>query len=284
VIVDAHVHVFRPAHVLPRVVDELTPAERDAPVEDLLAVMAAAGVERAVLVPLATEDEYVATALRDHPDRFAAVAVVQPGPDPVAELERRRERFPFHAVRTKWLGDPGSPLSESPMLPALRHMADAGLVLWTYLARDQMGLLEQLPGAVPDLRIVLNHLGFFPHGMRVDAHGRPTFDEPFPPGSLEPVLRLAEHPGAYVMFSGQYALSREEPPYRDLDGVVSGLADAFGPQRMLWASDYPWTRDVPGYSTLLGLAERAFPDHVAAVQGGTALELFPHLRGDGQAR
>jgi L-fuconolactonase len=86
------------------------------------------------------------------------------------------------------------------------------------------------------------------------------------------------------MFSGQYALSREPPPYRDLDGVVSRLADAFGPQRMLWASDYPWTRDAPGYSTLLGLAERAFPDDVAAVQGGTALELFPHLRGDGQAR
>jgi L-fuconolactonase len=289
VIVDAHAHVFRRADVLPRVVDELAPADREAPVEDLLADMAGAGVDCAVLVPLATEDDYVAEALRDHPGRFAAVAVAdavvqgrERGVDPVAALERRRDRFPFHGVRTRWLGDAAAPLSESPMLPTLRHMAATGLILWTYLTRDQMGLLEELPAAVPDLRIVLNHLGFCPHEMRVDEYGRPAFDDPFPAGSLDPVLRLAAHPGAFVLLSGQYALSREAPPYRDLDAVVSRLAGAFGLRRMLWGSDYPWTRDAPGYSTLLRLAGQALPDaspeDLAAVHGGTAHELFPHLR------
>ncbi|HYY09295.1 MAG TPA: amidohydrolase family protein [Kineosporiaceae bacterium] len=288
-IVDAHVHVFLRADAAPRVVDDLVPPEREAPVEDLLAVMESAGVERAVLVPLATEDDYVAEVLGEHPSRFAAVAVAdaavqgrESGTDPVAALERRRESFPFHAVRTQWLGDPGAPLADSPMLPVLRHMAEHGLALWTYLTRDQIGLLEQIPATVPDLAVVLNHLGFCPHDMRVDAHGRPAFEDPFPPGSLDPVLRLAEHPGTRVMFSGQYALSREDPPYRDLDPVVRALAGAFGPRRMLWASDYPWTRDVPGYATLLGLAEQALPDasaeDLAAIHGGTALELFPHLR------
>jgi L-fuconolactonase len=288
-IVDAHAHVFRRADVLPRAIDELAPAEREAPVEDLLAVMAEAGVDRAVLVPLATEDEYVAETLRGYPERFAAVAVADAAvqgrervEDPVDALEQRSEGFPFHAVRTQWLGDPGRPLTDSPMLPALRHMADTGLVLWTYLTRDQAGLLEELPDLVPELRIVLNHLGFFPHEMRVDEYGRPHFDDPFPAGSLEPVLRLAAHPGAYLMFSGQYALSREDPPYRDLDTVVARLADAFGPARMLWASDYPWTRDVPGHAALLTLAETAIPGasrhELAAIHGGTALELFPHLR------
>ena len=288
-IVDAHAHVFLRADAAPRAVDELAPAEREAPVDDLLAVMAGAGVERAVLVPLATEDDYVARVLREHPGRFAAVAVAdaaaqgrEPGIDPADALRRRRERFPFHAVRTQWLGDPTAPLAESPMLPALEHMAETGLVLWTYLTPDQLALLDQLPVVVPQLAVVLNHLGFCPHGMRVDRHRRPAFDDPFPPGSLDPVLRLAEHPGARVMFSGQYALSREEPPYRDLDGIVRALAEAFGAQRMLWASDYPWTRDVPGYRALLGLAEQALPgatpDDLTAIHGGTALELFPHLR------
>ena len=288
-IVDAHVHVFRRAGVQPRAVDELVPADREAPVEDLLAVLAAASVERAVLVPLATEDGDVAQALRDHPGRFAAVAVAdaavqgrERGVDPVAALQRRRDGFPFHGVRTQWLGEPGAPLSESPMLPVLRHMAETGLVLWTYLTPDQLGLLEELPALAPDLAIVLNHLGFCPHDMRVDAHGRPSFDDPFPAGSLEPVLRLATHPGARVMFSGQYALSAEEPPYRDLDPIVRALAGAFGPERMLWASDYPWTRDVPGHAVLLSLAGEALPDatagDLAAIHGGTALELFPHLR------
>jgi L-fuconolactonase len=288
VIVDAHAHVFLRAGELRRVVDELAPADREAPVEDLLSVMAGAGVDRAVLVPLDEHDDYVARVLREHPGRFAAVAVAgaaihgRERVDPVAALARRRERYPFHAVRTRWLGDPATPLSESPMLPVLREMARAGLVLWTYLSRDQLGLLEQLPRVVPDLRVVLNHLGFCPHDMRVDAYGRPAFDDPFPAGSLEPVLRLAAHPGTYVMFSGQYALSREDPPYRDLDPVVVRLANAFGPRSMLWASDYPWTRDVPGYAAQLGLAGHALPGasdgELEAIHGGTALELFPHLR------
>jgi L-fuconolactonase len=289
VIVDAHAHVFRRAHERPRAVDALAPAEREAPVEDLLARMAEAGVDRAVLVPLASEDDYVAEALREHPDRFAAVAVAdaaaqgrERGVDPVAALQQRREAFPFHGLRTQWLGDPAAPLADSPMLPTLRHMGETGLVLWTYLTRDQLGLLEELPAALPELRIVLNHLGFCPHEMRIDRHGRPRFDEPFPPGSLDPVLRIASHPATRVMLSGQYALSVEEPPYRDLDAVVRALAGAFGPGRMLWASDYPWTRDVPGYATLLGLAEQALPEaspqDLAAIHGGTALELFPHLR------
>jgi L-fuconolactonase len=288
-IVDAHAHVFRRASELPRAADELAPAEREASAEDLLACMATASVDRAVLVPLGTEDDAVAAALRGHPGQFAAIAVADAAPqgrergvDPVAALERRREAFPFHGVRTQWLGDPGAPLADSPMLPALRHMAEHGLVLWTYLTRDQVGLLEQLPSTVPELPIVLNHLGFCPHGMRVDRHGRPRFDHPFPPGSLDPVLALADHPATRVMLSGQYALSAEEPPYRDLDAVVRALAGAFGPARLLWASDYPWTRDVPGYAALLELAGQALPGaspaDLAAIHGGTALELFPHLR------
>jgi predicted TIM-barrel fold metal-dependent hydrolase len=295
VIVDAHVHVFRPAGVLDRATDTLAPAEREAPVEDLLAVMGSAGVERAVLVPLGTEDAYVAEALAEHPDRFAAVAVADRAVQgreqdvaPVGALERRRAEFPFHALRTQWLGDPTRPLADSPMLPLLDHLAAEGLPLWTYLTPDQRPLLEQLPAAVPDLAIVLNHLGFFPHDMRVDAHRRPAFDHPFPPAHVESGLRLARHSNVYLMFSGQYALSREGPPYHDLDPVVRRLADAFGAERMLWASDYPWTRDVPGYATLLDLAAASLPHASAAeleaLHGGTALRLFSHLRAHQEGR
>jgi L-fuconolactonase len=289
VIVDAHAHIFRAAGVIERATDALAPPEREAAIEDLLAVMGSAGVERAVLVPLGTEDAYVAQALAEHPDRFAAVAVAdravqgrEDGVAPAAALARRRARFPFHALRTQWLGDPGRPLADSPMLPVLDRLAADGLLLWTYLPPDQRPLLEQLPATVPELRIVLNHLGFFPHDMRVDRYGRPAFEDPFPAEHVESVLRIAAHPNAYLMFSGQYALSREGPPYRDLKVVVRSLADAFGAERMLWASDYPWTRDVPGYATLLDLAAASLPDASAAeleaIHGGTVLRLFSQLR------
>ncbi|GAA4073538.1 amidohydrolase family protein [Actinomadura miaoliensis] len=287
-IVDAHVHVFRPHAVHPRTVDALAPAERDAPVEDLLAVMAAAGIDGAVLVPLGPEVDYVAEVLAAHPGRFGAVAVADaavqgrtPGADPVAALRERLGRG-FGGLRTQWLGEPGRPLAESPMLPVLRELAARGLPLWSYLPPEQLPLLRELPDVVGDLRIVLNHLGFAPHDMRVDAHGRPAFDDPFPAPVVETVLGLARAPHVYLMFSGQYALSTQAPPYDDLTGVVRSLADAYGPGRMLWASDYPWTRDVPGHAELLALPDAMLPGlspgERAALLGGTARTLFPNLR------
>jgi predicted TIM-barrel fold metal-dependent hydrolase len=59
-IIDVHAHVFRPAAISSRGVDELVPADRDAPVEDLLGLMAGSGVDAAVLVPLDAHDDYVA--------------------------------------------------------------------------------------------------------------------------------------------------------------------------------------------------------------------------------
>jgi predicted TIM-barrel fold metal-dependent hydrolase len=74
-IIDAHAHIFRPAAVFPRGVDQLAPAERDAPVEDLLELMARNGVDAAVLVPLDAHDDYVAQVLAEYPKTFAAIAV-----------------------------------------------------------------------------------------------------------------------------------------------------------------------------------------------------------------
>ncbi|WP_021594170.1 MULTISPECIES: amidohydrolase family protein [Actinomadura] len=286
-IVDAHLHVFRPASVHPRAVDALAPAGRDAPAEDLLTVMAEAGIDKAVLVPLGPEDDYVAETVAAHPGRFAAIAVADratqgrgPG-DPVETLRARLDRG-FSGLRTQWLGDPSRPLAESPMLPVLRELADRGLPLWSYLPPAQLPLLRELPGTVGGLRIVLNHLGFAPHDMRVDEHGRPAFDDPFPPPVAETVLGLARHPHTYLMFSGQYALSRQAPPYTDLFPVVRALTGAYGADRMLWASDYPWTRDVPGPAELLRLADRTLPglspSERAALHGGTALTLLPALK------
>ena len=117
--------------------------------------------------------------------------------------------------------------------------------------------------------------------MQVDEHGRPRFTDPLPAERVDAVVSLARHENVHVMLSGQYALSAEDPPYRDLDPVIRRLADAYGADRMLWASDHPWIDEVPGYATMLSLPEHALPDasaaELAAIRGGTALRLFPRL-------
>ena len=288
VLIDGHVHVFRPAAISPRTVDDLAPAHRDAPVEDLLTVMKTNRVDAAVLVPLDEHDDYVKAVLRVRPQAFAAVAVAdaavqgRTGEAPVAALRRRRIDFGFHALRTQWLGTPGRPIRDSPFFPVLSLLAEEGLHLWAYLTPDQLPLVDALARELPSLTIVLNHLGFCPRDMRVDTHGRPVFDNPFPSTTRIGVVRLSQRPNVCVKFSGQYALSRQPPPYHDLDHVVHEIADSFGASRMLWASDYPWTREVPGYSALLALCRQTFPNasagEIADIQGGTALRLFPHLQ------
>lgn len=290
-VIDAHAHVFRPASVFPRGVDDLVPADRDAPIEDLLQLMDVARVDAAVLVPLDTHDDYIAAVLREYPTRLAAVAVARPcelgvdrdsagrvGP---RALDARRAGFGFGALRTSWLGPPDEPVSSSPALPLLRHLADLGLALWTYLPPDQLPLLKHLLEAVPGLPVVLNHLGFCPHDMQVDEQRRPRFSDPFPATTINEVQRLAAYPSVHVMLSGQYALSASEPPYRDLHEIIRRVVEAYGPQRCLWASDFPWTRDVPGYATLLEHAPAALPhltgDDLAWLFGRTALSLFPTL-------
>lgn len=286
-VIDGHVHVFR-AHASrnPRTVDELAPAEREAPVEQLLATMAAAGVDGAVLVPLGPEDEYVRNCVQLHPRRFVAIGVADAactgraaGTEPASALANRVAATGIRALRMNWLGDPAFPLRDSPAYPALRWMAAHGLVLWFYAPPNQLRLLEQAAAEFGDLAIVLNHLAFCPEHMTVDQHRRPRINVALPPPTLAPVLALARFPAVRVMVSGQYAFSAAAFPYADLDPVVRQLYEAFSASRLLWASDFPWPLQVPGYGQLLELPRRHLPALTPAerdaIFGGTVMDLFP---------
>ena len=295
VIVDGHLHVFRPASgEYPRPVDDLAPAGRAAPVEDLMGLMDDAGVDRAVLVPLGSEDRYVAECHAAYPDRFAAIGLADadttgrtPGTDPVRALRERVGGAGLSGLRMNWLGDPGKPVTASPAWPVLAAMAERGLIVWFYAPPSQLPLLDEALTELPGLPVVLNHLGFCPPApddaatsweLIVDEHRRPRIPTALPPATLPGVLALARHPHVRVHFSGQYAFSGAGYPYADLEPLARPLYDAYGADRLMWASDYPWTRDVPGYRRLLELPGRHMPWLTAAerdaVLGGTALRLF----------
>lgn len=288
-LVDVHAHAFRAATVLPRMVDELAPAERDEPVEALWAVLEPHDVSQVVLVPLAGEDAYLSGVLADSPagagQRAAAVLMsgpdehgLVPGVDPVAALRSRLVRLPARGVRTRWLGRPGRGVRDSPMWPVLEHMAATGLVLWTYLPPEQLPLLAELVTELPELPVLLNHLGFAPVDMQVDSLRRPWFRDPLPAAHRDLVVATASAPEVRVMLSGLYALSRQPAPYRDLWPAVRELRDAFGPRRMLFGSDFPWPREEPGYPGIIDAAVQSLghlPQHdLDAVFGDNARALL----------
>lgn len=284
-IVDAHAHVFAAADRIPRVVDDLAPADRDEPVERLLATMKEHGVTSAVLVPLAGEDDYIRQAVQTFPERFAAVAVATPreqglvkGVEPTDALLLRRASLPFIALRSRWLAPPGTAVEDSPMFPTLQAMSRLGIALWSYMPPEQFSALTRLVQVLPDLTVVLNHLGFAPNGMHVDEYQRPFFLDALPRDRVDAVLAMSAAPNVHVMLSGLYALSSEPWPYRDLWPLVRQISDAYALSRLLWASDYPWPRTIPGYGALIEAAAQSLghvpTDGLDRVFAGNARALF----------
>ena len=280
-IVDAHLHVFlKRSERYPRDVHELFPAELEAPVEDYLGWMEHTGVSRAVLVPLSPHDDYIVEVVERHAPRFAWIGVFAPNAeDPVADLERRSAGTGMRGLRIHHLGDPDvRDVRELPLFPLLEAMRDRGDIVWFYAAPDQQALLVRVMQQLPDLTVMLNHLGFCPEGYEKDRYGRPRIRTSLPPTTLANVRELAEFPNVHALFSGQYAFSQQEYPYLDLRPTVESVVDALGPQRLAWASDYPWIAEHPGYAEQLELPRLLLPnlseqDHLA-IMGGNAARLF----------
>ena len=144
----------------------------------------------------------------------------------------------------------------------------------------QVQLLEKVLEVLPELKIVFNHCGFMVSlsNLAIDQHNRPHFTTDVPPPTLELLGRLAKSSNIYSHFSGQYAFSHAPYPYLDMVPVAKFLYENFGPSRMLWASDFPWIMENPGYAEQLDLVDHLLPDLTGTerqqIIGGTAASLF----------
>ena len=284
-VVDAHLHLFKAlSDDYPRAIFEgMTPPERSETAQRLLEAMDAAGVDRAVYCALSEHDRYLAEVLAEYPGKFAGVAVHDfADPDPLATLQRRIDAG-IEGIRLYGLeGKPGADPESLSVFPVLAAMRDADMKAWFYGPADQVDLLDGCLELLPGLKVVLNHLGFLPNmhlELMVDDYGRPQFDMPLPPPGLEIVEALAaKHPSVCVHFSGHYAFSGAPYPYRDLQETTDRIYAAFGADRMLMASDWPWIRDNPGYAETLGVVDHLLGGISAAerdmIRGGTAMSLF----------
>lgn len=284
-VVDAHLHLFESvSEQFPRdVFPGLTPPERRAPMDEYFGYMDRAGVDKAVIVAVSHHDEYVRDVVATRPDRFAIVGVQDvSAPDQLADYRQRREATPFQGFRLFNLDDDASqPADQIAMFPVLQEMAADGVKLWFYAPVEQVLLLDRVLDHIPDLTVVINHLGFCPSiwdEIRADEWGRPRFSLALPPKSLETIGVIAARPNVYVHLSGQYAFTQEPYPHPDLQSTVDCVFRMFGADRMMWASDYPWIAIEPGYPEQLALVDHYLPSLSAAdrdaIRGGNAMRLF----------
>lgn len=85
----------------------------------------------------------------------------------------------------------------------------------------------------PELRLVVSHLGLPPR--QAEAPDAASARE-----AMASVLALSRYPQARVKLSGFYALTDpgHDYPHRAAWPYVEALLDAYGVERLLWASDY----------------------------------------------
>lgn len=225
-IVDPHVHVFRRDPEFPYAEGRPVPPV-DHPPEELLALMDANGVAKAVIVQVSHymfDNRFLIAAVKRYPDRFVGVCRVDPQSAEAPErLEKLVADHGMQGLRlvpdaAGWFGD-----------------SDLMLPLWKRCERLRvaMGLLsrvEFLPQAArwiercPELNVVVDHMADSP----LDR-----------PEELAKLLDLARYPRVFVKLSHLWSLSKQEYPWRDGHEQVKRVYDAFGPDRLMWASDWP---------------------------------------------
>ena len=245
------------------------------PVESLLHHMDRNQVEHAVLVQYMGQfnNAYQFECMRRFPGRFAAVVLVDANrPDALQELERLATQ-----------GATGVRLR-----PDTRSPGDDPLAIWRKAEELRLPItcsgtneafasdaFAQVIQAVPNLPIIIEHLGSIntPDG------------EPPPFNLRRKVFSLARFPNVYIKVHGLGEFCRRTNPVAESfpfekEGLeILNLAyEAFGPNRMMWGSDYPPVSGREGYRNSLRLTMAQFDtksnEDKALIFGGVALNLF----------
>jgi len=244
------------------------PPTQDATAKMLLELMDANGVEKTVLVQVIYyrwDNSYTAHVLKTHPGRFMGVCRVNPE-DPAApdHLSYWTEEHGFHGVRLSPATDASGDWFTGPLMdPLFRQAEELGvpMLILTTPSRlpDLAALLERHPG----LDVVIDHMADC-----VPNH----------PGDVQRLLSMARYPRVYVKISHTWSISSQAYPWRDTHALVKRVYEAFGPQRLMWATDWPVCLRKATYAQTLSVVrdEMGFfsPEDLEWVLGKTALKLW----------
>ena len=244
-IIDTHLHVWSDDISRYPFADGRTNIEAGS-VELLNKTMAEAGVEKAVIVQPITylyDNRYVAESLRRFPGKFEAIGLVNlEAPDAPDQLERLVMEDRFSGLRIH-LAKPADPSEwAAPAQDATwRRAEELGCLFIVYGPASHLPAVEPIIRRFPSVPVILDHIG----GAPIDE------DEPYP--LLGNVLRLAECPNVYVKFTPQAHKSNLPYPHKDTFQTYRRIYDAFGPQRLMWGTDFPGVLRNTGYIPALEL-------------------------------
>ncbi len=248
--IDCHNHVFDPARFpyqegnfyLPAGQELGTPAQ-------FLNVLDAYGVKHALMVEpnsgYDSDNRCLLDTLARGQGRLKGIAVMPAGGSR-GQLEELRAQ-----------GIVG--IAFNPALFGVDYYAGAGRLLeWL----GELGMFAQIQvqgDQLPAMQPLLEGCGA---RLLFDHCGRPEVAAGLGQPGFAALLELGRRSNAWVKLSGHVKFSRQSYPYADTWPFIRALVDAFGADRCLWVSDWPFLRAPEGidYGPLLTLFARLFPE------------------------
>jgi L-fuconolactonase len=270
VIIDAHTH--EPSLKGPGLSALPLDDERrmEAACEASLAAMDAIGIDMALLLARAEWAEFAAAA---HPGRFASNIRFDPT-DPdienlVSTARNRRGVVGLQAYLSWPPSGENIQLLRAGGFEAMFSAAEKHRLPVSAIVSGDLPEIAPVAEAHPDLILVIPHFGL----------KQPPLREPdVPPfAQLDQLLDLARYPNVFVKCSGIPTLSATGFPYPDVWPHILKVIGAFGPGRVMWASDYTRVSKLMSYehalaylrdTTELSTAEKT------QLLGGTAAKVF----------
>ena len=271
--VDAHLHIWdlersEYAWLEP----DLGPLYATFTAEQAQAELRAAGIASAVLVQAEDSErdtDLMLEAAHRHPWIAGVVGWVRLDDPEIAarQLERWHDEGKLCGMRHLVHDDPRDDfLRLAPVRRSLRLLAERGIPFDVPDAWPRhLAAIADLAAALPDLRVVVDHLGKPPFGSADWERWRATLAD------------VAARPNTTAKVSG---LQVPGLPFT-VDAVRpawEAALDLFGPARLMWGSDWPLTVLVGGYAVaweiLSSLVGELSPDERAQITSHTAESVY----------
>ena len=246
--IDAHVHVWTPDITKYPLAagfkkENMQPASFTP--EELFRHARPLGVKRIVLIQMSFyrfDNSYMLDAIKAHPGVFSGVAVIDSEAARPPDEMRRLAKLGVRGFRiVSWGKDARRWLDGDGMQAMWRCGAQDKLAMCCLINPDALPSIDAMCRKFPDTPVVIDHFA------RVGIDG--TIGE----RDLASLCGLAKHKHVYVKISAFYALGKKTPPYTDLAPMIRRLVDAFGHERLMWATDCPF--QVQGNHTYAGSLE-----------------------------
>jgi predicted TIM-barrel fold metal-dependent hydrolase len=196
------------------------------------------GVDAALIF---ARQEYMDACVERYPDRFAGALTFDYMADDLEEQVANFRKKPGMIAGRNLVGN----ARDATLRPEFHEGKFERL--YTFAEKHQLPLffsthgwaevMEPVAQQHPGLTMIIDHLGV--------SQSPVSPPRPEPWDRLPGLLRLAKYPNVHVKFCGAPLLSSEPYPFRDVWPYLHQIIDAFGPNRLMWGSDYTRMRWVP---------------------------------------